>query len=57
MADAGLAVELSYDEFPLAFPTERYLVMVRDRYMSLLSTFNDDEVAAGLEEIRRQQDV
>jgi ubiquinone/menaquinone biosynthesis C-methylase UbiE len=54
MADAGLAVELSFDEFPLAFPTERYLEMVRDRYMSLLSTFGDDEVAAGIEEIRRR---
>nr|MDQ3827243.1 class I SAM-dependent methyltransferase [Actinomycetota bacterium] len=54
MAAAGLMVELSYDEFPLAFPTERYLAMVRDRYMSLLSTFDDDEVAAGLEEIRRR---
>ena len=54
MADAGLTVELSYDEFPLVFPTERYLAMVRDRYMSLLSTFDDDEVAAGIEEIRRR---
>jgi hypothetical protein len=54
MADAGLAVELSYDEFPLAFPTERYLGVVRNRYMSLLSTFGDDEIAAGVEEIRRR---
>lgn len=53
MADAGLAVELSYDEFPLVFSTQRYLAMVRDRYMSLLSTFDDDEVTAGVEEIRR----
>jgi len=52
MADAGLAVELSYDEFSLAFPTDRYLGMVRNRYMSLLSTFDDDEIAAGVEEIR-----
>jgi ubiquinone/menaquinone biosynthesis C-methylase UbiE len=52
MADAGLTVKLSYEEFPLAFPTERYLAMVRDRYMSLLSTFDDDELAAGIEEIR-----
>jgi ubiquinone/menaquinone biosynthesis C-methylase UbiE len=54
MAEAGLAVELSYDEFPLVFPTERYLVMVQDRYMSLLSTFDDEEVDAGVEEIRRR---
>ncbi|MGA9693632.1 MAG: class I SAM-dependent methyltransferase [Pseudonocardiaceae bacterium] len=54
MVEAGLAVELSYDEFPLVFPTERYLAMVQDRYMSLLSTFDDEEVDAGVEEIRRR---
>ncbi|HET9254148.1 MAG TPA: hypothetical protein VFO16_02970, partial [Pseudonocardiaceae bacterium] len=54
MREAGLVVELSYDEFPLTFTTERYLAMVRDRYMSLLSTFDDDEVSAGVEEIRRR---
>ncbi len=54
MGDAGLAVELSYDDFPLVFPTERYMTMVRDRYLSLLSTFDDEEVAAGVEEIRRR---
>jgi ubiquinone/menaquinone biosynthesis C-methylase UbiE len=53
MSEAGLVVELSYDEFPLVFATERYLAMVRDRYMSLLSTFDDDEISAGVEEIRR----
>lgn len=35
------------------FPAERYLAIVRDRYMSLLSTFDDEEIAAGIEEIRR----
>ena len=54
MRDAGLAVELSYDEFPLVFPTERYMTMVRDRYLSLLSTFDDEEVTAGIEEIRHR---
>jgi ubiquinone/menaquinone biosynthesis C-methylase UbiE len=54
MGEAGLAVELSYNEFPLMFPTERYLTMVRDRYLSLLSMFNDEEVAAGVEEIRHR---
>jgi ubiquinone/menaquinone biosynthesis C-methylase UbiE len=54
MGDAGLAVKLSYDDFPLVFPTERYVAMVRDRYLSLLSTFDDEELAAGVEEIRRR---
>ncbi|MDQ2883761.1 MAG: methyltransferase domain-containing protein [Actinomycetota bacterium] len=53
MRDAGLAVELSYEDFPLAFPTERYVAMVSDRYLSLLSMFDDEELAAGVEEIRR----
>lgn len=53
MGESALVVEFSYDEFPLAFTTERYLAMVRDRYMSLLSTFDDDEISAGAEEIRR----
>jgi ubiquinone/menaquinone biosynthesis C-methylase UbiE len=54
MGEAGLAVELSYDEFPLVFPTERYLTMVRDRYLSLLSSFDEEEVTAGIEEIRHR---
>jgi ubiquinone/menaquinone biosynthesis C-methylase UbiE len=54
MDDAGLAVELSYDDFPLAFPTDRYVAMVRGRYLSLLSLFNDEELAAGVAEIRRR---
>jgi len=52
MGEAGLAVELSYNDFPLAFPTQRYVAMVRDRYLSLLSMFDDEELAAGVAEIR-----
>ena len=54
MADAVLEVSLSYDDFPLRFPTERYLTMVRNRYLSLLSLFDDEELAAGIEEIRHR---
>jgi SAM-dependent methyltransferase len=53
MRKAGLAVELTYEGFPLKLPTQRYLEMVGNRYMSLLSTFTDNELAAGIEEIRR----
>jgi SAM-dependent methyltransferase len=53
MRDAGLATEVTTESFPLAFPAERYLQMVRDRYMSLLSAFGDAELAAGVAEIRR----
>jgi SAM-dependent methyltransferase len=53
MRSAGLEAELSNDSFPLSFPTERYLGMVRDRYMSLLSYFDDAQLEAGVAEIRR----
>jgi 2-polyprenyl-3-methyl-5-hydroxy-6-metoxy-1,4-benzoquinol methylase len=53
MTGAGLRTEVTYESFPLAFPTERYLQMVRNRYMSLLSYFDDAELDAGVAEIRR----
>jgi SAM-dependent methyltransferase len=53
MRSVGLADELSYESFPLSFPAERYLQMVRDRYMSLLSHFDDAQIEAGIAEIRR----
>jgi ubiquinone/menaquinone biosynthesis C-methylase UbiE len=53
MRGAGLHTELSYESFPLTFPTERYLQMVRNRYMSLLSHFDDEQLEAGVAEIRR----
>jgi ubiquinone/menaquinone biosynthesis C-methylase UbiE len=51
MRAAGLHTELTYDSFPLMFPTDRYLQMVRNRYMSLLSSFSDDQLEAGIAEI------
>ncbi len=53
MRAAGLEAELAYESFPLEFPAERYLQMVRDRHMSLLSHFSDAELEAGVAEIRR----
>lgn len=52
MRAAGLDAELTYESFPLTFPTERYLQMVRSRYMSLLSAFDDEQLEAGVAEIR-----
>jgi hypothetical protein len=51
MRDAGLAATVSYRTFPLEIPKARYLAMVRERYMSLLSTFDDAELEAGVAEI------
>ncbi|MFD7505354.1 hypothetical protein [Streptomyces sp. NPDC059850] len=39
-------------EHELRLERERYLAMVRSRYMSVLSTFSDEELDAGIEEIR-----
>lgn len=54
MDRSGLRAELTYDAFPLTFTVERYTRMVRDRYMSLLSSFDDAEIEAGISEIRRE---
>ena len=53
MRDAGLAAGVSQESFLMVFPTERYLEMVRNRYMSLLAGFDDAELEAGVAEIRR----
>lgn len=53
MRAAGLEAELTLESFPLAFPTGRYLQMVRNRYMSLLARFSDAELEAGVAEIAR----
>jgi SAM-dependent methyltransferase len=52
MRAAGLDTELTSESFSLTLPTERYLGMVRDRYMSLLSAFDDEQLEAGVAEIR-----
>ncbi len=52
MRAAGLDAGLTYESFSLTFPTERYLGMVRNRYMSLLSAFDDARLEAGVAEIR-----
>jgi Methylase involved in ubiquinone/menaquinone biosynthesis len=54
MVDAGLDATVTYEEFGLRFTTERYLGMLRSRYMSLLSSFDDDALEAGIAEIRRE---
>ncbi|MFJ4770096.1 class I SAM-dependent methyltransferase [Streptomyces uncialis] len=49
---AGLLTRVSHVEHTLTIDRERYLAMVRDRYMSLLAHFDDAEIEAGIEEIR-----
>ncbi|MFD0034852.1 class I SAM-dependent methyltransferase [Streptomyces sp. NPDC127172] len=49
---AGLEAELSHVDHELHIDRDRYLGMVRARYMSLLSTFRDSELEKGIEEMR-----
>jgi ubiquinone/menaquinone biosynthesis C-methylase UbiE len=51
MRAAGLTVAVTFREFELRIDKDRYLEMVRNRYMSLLSTFDDAEIDAGVAEI------
>ncbi|TLQ43992.1 class I SAM-dependent methyltransferase [Streptomyces marianii] len=48
----GLSAGLSHVEHELRIDRDKYLGMVRARYMSLLSTFSDSEIEKGIEEMR-----
>lgn len=48
---SGFRVDRDVFEYRHAIPREQYLAMVEDRYMSVLSTFDDEELAAGLAEM------
>lgn len=52
LRSAGLETSITHVEHELRLDRDRYLGMVRARYMSLLSTFSDSEIEKGIEEIR-----
>jgi SAM-dependent methyltransferase len=52
LRDAGLEASLTHVEHELRIDRDKYLGMVRARYMSLLSTFSDSEIEKGIEEMR-----
>ncbi|MFJ7417252.1 hypothetical protein ACIQXD_01380 [Streptomyces uncialis] len=52
LTTAGLHTTLTYIHRPLSVPADRYLRMVRARYMSVLAGFSDSAIDAGCEEIR-----
>jgi ubiquinone/menaquinone biosynthesis C-methylase UbiE len=54
MAGAGLSVEESVQEFEATVDPEHYRNLVARRWMSVLATFSDAELAGGLEEMRRR---
>jgi 2-polyprenyl-3-methyl-5-hydroxy-6-metoxy-1,4-benzoquinol methylase len=54
LAATGLETEVTYDSYRLTVEKDRYLSMVRSRYMSLLSTFTDAELDQGITEIQNR---
>jgi SAM-dependent methyltransferase len=56
MRASGLRVDLQYESFELSLAKVRYLDMVRARYMSLLSSFDDAEIDQGISEINDRHD-
>lgn len=53
MRSAGLDTDLRYEEFDVAVDREHYIRLVqRNKWMSVLSTFTDAELAVGAEEMR-----
>lgn len=52
MAKAGLDVTMAMEEFPVRVDRDLWLSLVADRPMSVLSSFTDSELEAGLDEIR-----
>jgi ubiquinone/menaquinone biosynthesis C-methylase UbiE len=51
MQAKGLHVGIEYESFALSFDKARYISMVQSRYMSLLSSFDDAQLAQGIAEI------
>ncbi len=54
LQQVGFVVEINIVEYPLELPKSRYFQMVESRYMSLLSRFNDTELAVGLKEMEKK---
>jgi ubiquinone/menaquinone biosynthesis C-methylase UbiE len=52
MRESGLIVDNTIEEFPVTIDREHWISLVRNQWMSVLSTFTQEEVAAGIDEIR-----
>jgi len=51
---AGFRVERDAVDYPLAIPRDMYFRMVQNRYMSVLSSFSDEEIQEGLVEMEHR---
>ena len=54
LAKIGFHVAVDFIEYPLGIPKSKYFQMVQNRYMSLLSTFDDEQLALGLNEMEQK---
>ncbi len=52
LEETGYSVERDSLDYPHAIPKEIYLAMVKHRYMSVLSSFSDEEIRVGLVEMK-----
>ena len=52
LSAGGVETEVTYDSYTLTFAKDRYLSMVRNRYMSLLASFTDTEIERGITQIQ-----
>ena len=53
LGEAGFRVERDSLDYPHAIPKDKYFQMVEACYMSVLSSFNEDEIREGLAEMER----
>ena len=51
MRGAGLEASVTYEHWPVTIERDEWLRIVGNQWMSVLSSFSDEEIAAGLEEI------
>jgi ubiquinone/menaquinone biosynthesis C-methylase UbiE len=51
MRDTGLKTDNTIEEFTVTIDRDHWLKLVRNQWMSVLSTFSQEEIAAGVEEI------
>lgn len=54
LAEAGFAVERDAVDYPHVIPKDHYFEMVRSCYMSVLTSFSEEELAAGLQEMEER---
>ncbi len=50
----GFQTEVNFVKYPLSLNKDKYLRMVKNRYMSLLSMFSDEEISQGIEEMKEK---